>query len=277
MRVAVIGCCHGLLDAAFASISRLNPPVDLIIMCGDFQAVRDTADLDSMSVPPRYRMMGDFPDYFSGKKRAPALTLVVGGNHEASRHFASYPRGGWLAPNIWYLGYAGCVQVRGVRIAGISGIWRAEDYEEPHFESHFGGEELFSAYHVRRCDVQQLVRLGAGYVDIFVSHDWPAGIERCGNSAKLLAQKPWFKRDFYTGNLGSPAGRVLLESLQPPLWLAAHLHCRYEAEWKNKTRFLALDKVGPKRKFLEVIDVPDKSPAGFQLDPVWQNIVMENG
>lgn len=36
--------------------------------------------------------------------------------------------GGWLAPNIYFLGHAGCVQVNGIRIAGASGIFNA-----PHF------------------------------------------------------------------------------------------------------------------------------------------------
>ena len=36
--------------------------------------------------------------------------------------------GGWLAPNIYYLGHAGCVQVNGVRIAGASGIFKSHDF-----------------------------------------------------------------------------------------------------------------------------------------------------
>lgn len=36
--------------------------------------------------------------------------------------------GGWLAPNIYFLGFAGCVQVNGVRIAGASGIFSAPHY-----------------------------------------------------------------------------------------------------------------------------------------------------
>jgi len=37
--------------------------------------------------------------------------------------------GGWLAPNIYFLGYTGCVQVNGIRIAGASGIFKGHDFE----------------------------------------------------------------------------------------------------------------------------------------------------
>jgi lariat debranching enzyme len=36
--------------------------------------------------------------------------------------------GGWLAPNIYYLGAAGSVIVNGIRIAGASGIFKRYDY-----------------------------------------------------------------------------------------------------------------------------------------------------
>lgn len=34
------------------------------------------------------------------------LTLFVGGNHESSGYLAELPNGGWVAPNIYYMGYA---------------------------------------------------------------------------------------------------------------------------------------------------------------------------
>ena len=38
--------------------------------------------------------------------------------------------GGWLAPNIYFLGNAGCVQVNGIRIAGASGIFQHYDFNK---------------------------------------------------------------------------------------------------------------------------------------------------
>jgi len=42
--------------------------------------------------------------YYKGEKKAPVLTLVIGGNHEASNYMQELPYGGWLAPNIYYMG-----------------------------------------------------------------------------------------------------------------------------------------------------------------------------
>lgn len=44
--------------------------------------------------------------YYSGEKMAPVLTIFIGGNHEASNHLQELPYGGWVAPNIYFLGRA---------------------------------------------------------------------------------------------------------------------------------------------------------------------------
>lgn len=56
--------------------------------------------------------------YYSGEKRAPLLTIFIGGNHEASNYLQELPYGGWVAPNIYYLGRAGVVQFGKLRIGG---------------------------------------------------------------------------------------------------------------------------------------------------------------
>jgi lariat debranching enzyme len=52
---------------------------------------------------------------------APVLTLVVGGNHEASNYMLDLFHGGWLAPNIYYLGAAGVVRAGRGEVGGGRG------------------------------------------------------------------------------------------------------------------------------------------------------------
>ena len=90
MKIAVEGCCHGELDAIYAAIAHLEKvegvKIDLLICCGDFQAVRNLDDLECMSVPDKYKELGTFYKYYSGEKTAPIPTLFIGGNHEASNY-----------------------------------------------------------------------------------------------------------------------------------------------------------------------------------------------
>jgi len=66
LTIAVQGCCHGQLNKIYSTIAESGVHVDLLLICGDFEAIRDRFDLMQMSVPPKYRDMGDFHEYFNG-------------------------------------------------------------------------------------------------------------------------------------------------------------------------------------------------------------------
>lgn len=87
MRIAIEGCSHGSLHAIYSTIAaadaRTNTTTDLLLLCGDFQAIRNVHDFSSMAVPPKYRQLGDFWEYYAGRRAAPVLTVVIGGNHES--------------------------------------------------------------------------------------------------------------------------------------------------------------------------------------------------
>lgn len=182
-----------------------------------------------MSVPQKFRAIGDFHEYYSGARKAPYLTLFVGGNHEASSHLQELYYGGWVAPSIYYLGAANVVRFGNLRIAGLSGIWKGYNYNKPHFERlPYSENEIKSLYHVREIDVRKLLLLRT-QVDIGISHDWPRGIEWQGDYATLFRQKDRFEADARDGNLGSSAAKYVMERLRPPHWFAAHLHCKFAA------------------------------------------------
>lgn len=132
VNVAVLGCCHGELDRVYDKIketARLSGrSLDLLIVCGDFETVRDPYDLMYMAVPPKYRHMNTFHQYLSGEKVAPVLTLFIGGNHEASNVLQSLYYGGYVAPRIYFMGFGGVVWYKGLRIAGLSGIYKDNHY-----------------------------------------------------------------------------------------------------------------------------------------------------
>lgn len=158
MLVAVEGCAHGELDNIYESLLALetdrNVKVDLLICCGDAQTSRNEEDLHCMAVPAKYHELKTFYKYYKGEKVAPVLTLLIGGNHEASNYLQELPYGGWVAPKIYYLGYAGVVNVAGVRIAGLSGIYKGRDYLKGHFEkAPYSDSSKRSVYHVRNLEI----------------------------------------------------------------------------------------------------------------------------
>lgn len=203
--------------------------VDVLLIGGDFQAVRNAADLNVMSVPAKYRDLADFHEFYSGVRTAPYLTLFVAGNHEAASHLWELYYGGWVAPNIYYLGAANVLRVGPLRIAGMSGIWKGFDYRKSHHERlPFNHGDTKSFYHVREFDVRKLLQLRT-QVDVGMSHDWPRAIEKHGNQRHLFNMKPDFERESLDGSLGNPAAEYVMDRLRPPYWFSAHLHCKFSA------------------------------------------------
>ncbi|POR38155.1 Lariat debranching enzyme [Tolypocladium paradoxum] len=240
VRVAVEGCQltsiqgHGTLNAIYASVAesckaRDWDGVDLLVIGGDFQSVRNAADLTVMSVPVKFRQLGDFPEYYAGTRTAPYLTIFIAGNHEASSHLWELYYGGWVAPNIYYLGAANVMRLGPIRITGLSGIWKGFDYRKPHHERlPFNSDDVKSFYHVREVDVRKLLLIQT-QVDVGMSHDWPRAVERHGDSELLFRKKRDFRAESMDGTLGSVAAEYVMDRLRPPYWFSAHMHVKFSA------------------------------------------------
>mmetsp|Transcript_15811 Transcript_15811/g.23789 ORF Transcript_15811/g.23789 Transcript_15811/m.23789 type:complete len:517 (+) Transcript_15811:84-1634(+) len=316
LNIAVEGCCHGELDIIYDTIreaeKRGGPKVDLLLVCGDFECVRTNTDLQCVAVPQKYRKLNTFHQYVTGEKVAYVPTIFIGGNHEASNILHSLYYGGYVAPNIYFMGFAGVVWFGGVRIAGISGIFNQRHYRIGHFElPPYTPDTLRSIYHQRELEVFRMAQI-TGRVDIFLSHDWPTDIWEYGDKERLLQRKPYFRDEMDSGSMGSPPLMHLLRGLRPSLWFSAHLHVKFAAIYSHEqlltedssgvsdvkgnvqgtdnisrpaealkptsTRFLALDKVLPGRDFLQIMKVVKTRTAPndgnfIQHDPQWVAIL----
>lgn len=86
--------------------------------------------------------------------------MTVGGNHEAANYLWELYYGGWAAPNIFFLGFAGCLRFGGVRIAGLSGIYKQGDYAKGHDEQlPYTDGSMRSMYHIRDFEVNRLMQV----------------------------------------------------------------------------------------------------------------------
>lgn len=323
LRIAVQGCCHGQLNQIYKEVARINSktPIDLLIILGDFQSIRNAQDFKSIAIPPKYQKFGDFISYYNNEIEAPVPTIFIGGNHESMRHLMLLPHGGYVAKNIYYMGYSNVIWFKGVRIGSLSGIWKQWDFNKQrpswnYLEKNNWKANIRNLYHVRLSDIAPLFMI-KHRLDIMLSHDWPNGVVYHGDIKHLLKFKPFFEQDINKGELGSPATWQLLRDLRPLWWLSAHLHVRFLASIKHnkrssqpsngstsrmkknlneidldlscdddekpdvltneesdepslkydETRFLALDKCLPRRRWLEIVEVePDTSHASWKVE-----------
>lgn len=90
----------------------------------------------------------------------------------------------------------------------------------------------------------------------------------------------YYRNDIKNNVLGSPPSMELLEHHYPSYWFSAHLHCKFAALVPEKrgtriTKFLALDKCLPKRKFLQVFEIKHNSdlPLKLHYDLEWLTIL----
>lgn len=215
--VAVSGCVHGEINLLYENLYRLEQSygvkADILLCTGDFQAIRDYYDLEALSCPAKYKKLGDFKEYYTKARTAPLLTIIIGGNHESVLYMHSAINGGWIAPNMYYMGRCGVVRYGNLKIAGLSGIYNAKCYNKPLPKLPRTEKDYKSLYYVRNADVNKLSNISSP--DIFMSHDWPQYIYNYGDTPALLNKKRFFRDCVQDNSLGSPPNFSLLTALRP--------------------------------------------------------------
>ncbi|PVU92991.1 hypothetical protein BB561_003499 [Smittium simulii] len=293
LQIAIEGCCHGELDKIYNALSireaKNKKKVDLLIICGDFQAMRNPSDMNFMCCPDKYKRLGGFYRYYTGEKKAPVPTIFIGGNHEASNYSRELFMGGWAAPNIYFMGLSNVIWFKGLRIGGISGIFNENNFNRGYYEHppFMPIDRFKSLYHTRIYECLKLMQLelveprdntknlndgdtnditsNLSNVDMFVSHEWPRHIAKLGNLKHLLKIKPWFKSDVSTGKLGSANLEDLFNYLKPRYWFSAHLHVRYEVkvDWNQIQSVSQVETQSISNSPVSVINEQEISLEGF--------------
>lgn len=260
LNVAVHGCVHGDLKKVYDLIlskSHTQKKVDLLIILGDVQTLRSAQDLVSISIPPKYlynnnvSRITDFPKFVKDHYKIPIPTIIIGGNHENMKQFAELPHGGYIYPDLYYLGLKSVVTFKGLRIAGFSGITNLYDVYKQlpvvprssetsktsntlgNQQNQWWNKNKKTLYHVRFMDLVPLYLYAVCSdlpLDMVLSHDWPAVVTQHGNIEDLLKRKPYFRKEVLNGELGSPLYDPLLRVMKPKHWLSSHLHVKWGCE-----------------------------------------------
>ncbi|MFO8070351.1 MAG: metallophosphoesterase [Polyangia bacterium] len=213
----VHGAVHALVRGLEAAEERAGRAAELVLQVGDFEPHR------------------------SGGARFEQPLWFIGGNHEPHRFLEQMPDGGEAAPGCRYLGRAGAVEWRGLRIAYLSGIFdpRRYDGERPEPDAPGGAppQELLC---FRRGDVARLDDLDSA--DVLLLHDWPSGLERFADPDLLAGRLERMGLE----RAGNPVARELVERLAPRLVLCGHMHmpCRAELPTRRgrEAQVICLDK-----------------------------------
>ena len=282
LNIIITGCIHGSMDKMYKDIQDYEKEhkkkIDLILCTGDFECMRNEYDLKFLSCPEKYREMGNFHEYYNSKKIAPYLTIFIGGNHEASNYLEENYYGGYVAQNIYYLGRSGVINVKGLRIGGISGIFNKFDYFKGHFEkkeNDIMGDKK-SVFHLREFEIAKMSHM-KNKIDIFMTHDWPTNFVNEKDYNNIFKIKPHFKQDIIGGTLGSFPGEFILKHLKPHYFICGHMHFHY-TNIINDTKIYAFDKCLKNRHFFDLIEVKqsinsiDKGDNDIYIDPEWMAI-----
>ena len=174
---AAVGDVHGAMHAMVRLLDGWETAhrrhIDFVLQVGDFEPHRHEADLESASIPTKYRDLGDFPDFAAGRARFDWPIYFIGGNHEPFGFLESMPNGGLAAPNCRYLGRVGRVEVGGLTVVGLTGIYSELGLggRPPRHAMARTKKKLYAYFSEE--DVERAI--SHGRADVLVLHEWPRG------------------------------------------------------------------------------------------------------
>ncbi|MFA5176187.1 MAG: metallophosphoesterase [Candidatus Nanoarchaeia archaeon] len=251
---AIFGDIHGKQDLMYETAIEWEQtngkPIDAILQLGDFESIVKEEDFNYYYAPQRHNKKNNFADYCDGFKTAPFLTVFIGGNHEAWGLLKNYSEGGFIAPHIYFLGFSGLIEIKGVKIGGLSGI-----YNQKKWKSKRNTIPSFDWKYYNKQDVDFLSKKS---LDILLLHDWVSPIYdklKTNPYASIIKKENLPKENDMLSNKNPVYN--LIENTRPQYVFMGHKHNSYVEAKLNKTMIYGLKQLGPERneKSFKVIDI----------------------
>jgi lariat debranching enzyme len=227
---AAVGDVHGDMYTMLGLLtnweSRFRQKLSFVLQVGDFEPIRHEADLATMDAPKKYLKLGDFRDFYSGIVEFPWPVWFIGGNHEPYGFLDQTPCGTTITKNCHYLGRVGSVILAGLKIVGVSGIYKEDLFlhtvRPP--VSQIGSRPNKDYISFTQNEITQALDFES--VDILMLHEWPKGIIKQNDLATF---HPWRKGSDFE-QVGNEYAQMLIEYLQPKLVLCGHMHKHYRRQ-----------------------------------------------
>jgi lariat debranching enzyme len=234
---AAVGDVHGhhheMVRLITERESQTGRRIAFVLQVGDFEPHRNDADLESMAAPSKYRVVGDFPDFYSGASTFPWPVYFIGGNHEPYGFLDTATPGAPVAENCVYLGRVGAAEISDLKVVGLSGIFNEDKFSE----EHPGVEDLRlrkkkDYTYFNKGDVDGAVDFGNA--DILLLHEWPARIIAEEDQGEFEQQRRSMRYD----SVGNEYARILVDLLSPRLVICGHMHKKYRNQIRLKSEAL---------------------------------------
>lgn len=228
---AAVGDVHGHMCKMVEMLKKweasTNKKLAFILQVGDFEAHRDEIDLSTMAAPSKYRKIGDFPDFYQQKKFFPWPIYFIGGNHEPYGFLDLFPEGQEIIPNCYYLGRTGKLELSGLTILGLSGIYREDKFEllRPSVKDISKKSNKEYIYFDKQ-EVNKMLEFSSPNILLF--HEWPANIVDNENHKEFETLRHALGYD----DVGNEYARLITELLEPDLVICGHMHKKYRKEIK---------------------------------------------
>jgi lariat debranching enzyme len=278
-KVFVTGCLHGSWDLLIDTVEKLirdGTNIELVLVNGDAQTFRKEEDMLSFAAPKKYHLMGSFYKIASGERKVPCPVVLISGNHEAMDLVFQLPFGGYIAPNVYYMGRGGQLLVGDILISGISGLYKSGEYYNPVKETFplRTPADIHTAIGIRAFTDFQL--FGLKKTQIMMSHDWPSTIPSKYATNFLRKVRPDLIESDMKGTFGLPLGMKFIEEVKPSTWFAAHHHLSMTIKINDQTNFCALTKPRRNNKWYIIADI-EGTMGPIKIAGEWISILKATG